>query len=338
MTTEDSLLVLRGPDIRDVLTGKEVEIMAAVKEAYCQHSAGNSFLPHSVFVRFPGREKERIIALPGYLGGNDETAGIKWIASFPGNMKRGMSRASAITVLNSLSTGRPEALLEGSLISAARTAASAALAADVLHRTGDIDVLGMVGCGLISREIMKFISSLPRKIGEVLLYDVTPEHAARYGDHIGSYLRNVPIRISASAEEVLRRASVVAFATTAVKPTVASISMCRPGTTILHISLRDLMPDAILHADNIVDDVEHVLRAETSVHLAEQKVGHHNFIRCTLADVLTGKQPPRLDPSAVVAFSPFGLGVLDLALAKLALKYARSRGSGIRVDEFFAGT
>src|SRR3954463_3447818 len=116
MTTEN-LLVLRGSDIRALLHGKKNEIMEAVKVAYCEHRAGHSFLPHSVFVRFPGREKERIIALPGYLGGTDEIAGIKWIASFPNNRDLGMSRASAIMVLNSMQTGRPEVVMEASTIS-----------------------------------------------------------------------------------------------------------------------------------------------------------------------------------------------------------------------------
>ena len=105
--TSASLLVLRGNDIHGLLDARTREIVAAVRDAYTEHANGRSFLPHSVFVRFPGREKERIIALPGYLGGDDEIAGIKWIASFPGNVQSGLSRASAVMVLNSMETGRP---------------------------------------------------------------------------------------------------------------------------------------------------------------------------------------------------------------------------------------
>jgi ornithine cyclodeaminase len=338
LTDNDSLLVLRGPDLRALLDEKTDEIVAAVSKAYCEHHLGHSFLPHSVFVRFPGREKERIIALPGYLGGDDEIAGIKWISSFPKNLALGMSRASAIMVINSMQTGRPEVVLEGSTISALRTAASAALAADVLHAKGAIDAFGLIGCGLINREIVRFVVSMRQTIGRILVYDIEPGRAARYREVLAPIVRGVPIDACVAAEDVMAACPLISFATTAVNPTISDISMCRPAATILHISLRDLTADAILTADNVVDDVDHVMRAQTSVHLAEQKVGNRDFVRCTLAEIVLGRHTRRRDDRSVAVFSPFGLGVLDLAVARLAMGYARGKGTGLRVSGFFSGT
>jgi len=155
---------------------------------------------------------------------------------------------------------------------------------------------------------------------------------------LSTVIGDVPIEVCASPEDVMAKAAVISFATTAVQPTIAGVSACRPGATVLHVSLRDLMPEAILQADNVVDDVDHVMRAQTSVHLAQQKVGNHDFVRCTLADILLGTQPARRDATSVAVFSPFGLGVLDLAVAKLAVRHARAKDRGVRIDGFFAGT
>src|SRR5688500_16969923 len=104
MRTSD-ILILRGPEIEGLLTGREPEIMDAVGRAYLAHSRGESSLPHSLFLRFPNDDLNRMIALPAYLGDGFGLAGMKWIASFPGNVKKGIPRASAVLILNSASTG-----------------------------------------------------------------------------------------------------------------------------------------------------------------------------------------------------------------------------------------
>jgi ornithine cyclodeaminase/alanine dehydrogenase-like protein (mu-crystallin family) len=64
----DQILLLKGNEIGAALKGREHDILNVVARAYEAHASGNSSLPHSTFLRFPDDEKNRIIALPAYLG------------------------------------------------------------------------------------------------------------------------------------------------------------------------------------------------------------------------------------------------------------------------------
>ncbi len=332
------LLVVSGEEVRGLLSGQEESVLSAVRRAYVAHAIGQSSLPHSTFVRFPANDANRIIALPGFLGDGFEVAGLKWISSFPGNLERGLARASAVVILNSCSTGRPEAILEGSLISAARTAASAAAAAAALLDGEPPECVGLIGTGLINQEVARFLRAALPGTARFLLFDLDLVRASRAAAALrragGQLAGAVQAEVAPSAGEVLRRCALVSFATTAARPHVGDLSECPPGAVILHISLRDLTPQAILACDNIVDDPDHVCRAETSLHLAQQLTGSRGFIRCTLADILQGKAPARRDRESVAVFSPFGLGVLDLAVGKLVLDRALAGGKSQAIRSF----
>lgn len=331
---DDSLLVLGAGEIDSLLAGRENEVMDLVGRAYVAHGKGQSSLPHSTFLRFPEDDVNRIIALPAFLGDGFGVAGMKWIASFPGNVKKGMARASAVMVMNSVETGRPEALLEGSLISAQRTAASAALAARVLQQDRVPETVGLIGTGVINREIVRFLRAALPGIPKLQLFDLDADRAAEFAEQLREVSGGAEVTLAGDVDSILRSCPVVSFATSAVRPHVNDLSICPPGATILHISLRDLTAEATLAGDNVVDDVDHVSRASTSIHLAEQLTGSRSFIRCTLADILEGTAPARRDEASVAIFSPFGLGILDLALGKLALDLARAEGRGTRLPAF----
>ena len=328
------IVLLKGNEILELFRNRESEITEALKSAYMTHAGGLSSLPHSSFLRFPDNERDRIIALPAYLGGESDIAGIKWISSFPANLERGMERASALLILNSTDTGRPKAILESSVISSGRTAASAALAAHCLRGDMPVETVGMIGCGLINFETLRFLLLARSEIRSLLIYDLSTERAEQFEHRCRLLSEKIEISVLKDPEAVFRESSVTALATTAAKPHISDISACDADDVILHTSLRDLSPEIILSADNVVDDTDHVCRAQTSVHLAEQMAGNRDFVRCTLGDILNGDAQPR-QPGKPVIFSPFGLGILDLALGRLACELAAEKDIGTVIDSFF---
>jgi N-[(2S)-2-amino-2-carboxyethyl]-L-glutamate dehydrogenase len=334
MRKEGGILLLTGRDVTELLDGREEEVMRGVGRAYEAHARGQTALPHSTFLRFPGAPRERIIALPAYLGDSFAVAGVKWIASFPGNVERGMERASAVIILNSTETGRPEAVIEGSVISARRTAASAALAARHIHTNAGETVFGLVGAGVINFEITRFLRAAFPGLKTCFVFDLDASRAAQFADRCRVAFGNLTVEVAAGVDELRARCPLVSLATTASRPHIDDISACPDGATILHVSLRDLSPSVILSCDNILDDIEHVCREQTSLHLTEQEVGRRDFMRCTLGDILCGRAAARDSSRRVAVFSPFGLGILDLAVAEVVRALAEESGAGAFIESF----
>ncbi|WP_406369786.1 2,3-diaminopropionate biosynthesis protein SbnB [Streptomyces sp. NBC_00647] len=341
------MLIIGHQTVAGLLQDREKEVMDLVADAYRRHDEGRTSLPHSVFLRFPDRPRDRIIGLPGYLGGSvgergagtgadagdDGIAGMKWIASFPGNIADGVQRASAAILLNSLRNGQPEALIEGSLISAQRTAASAAVGARMLLGGRRPSGITLIGCGVINREVLRFLGVEHPGLDRLTVYDTDPERARRFTEDNARLLPSAAVRHCDSLDDALAVHDLVSIATTAATPHTG-LDACPPGTVVLHVSLRDLTTSAVLEAHNVVDDPDHVCRENTSVHLAELATGGRDFIDASIGALLRGTA--RLDPrpGRPLVYSPFGLGVLDLALARFVRDRARAGGLGTDVTDF----
>ncbi|MGW0615012.1 2,3-diaminopropionate biosynthesis protein SbnB [Streptomyces sp. NPDC002788] len=328
--------ILGRDDVRASLVGLESAVLDSVRTAYRLHGQGQSHVPFSTFLRPPQPTGSRVISLPAYLGGPEPVMGLKWISSFPANVDRGMQRASSLCILNDLESGYPSALLEGSQVSATRTAAGAALAAKVLHGDRRVRTAGLIGCGTINHRVMAYLTLVHPHIETVALQDVVAERAEVLASELAAEYPGITFRAGDVGEAL--RADTVSIATTdsTYWLNLADYPLQPSGQVILHLSLRDLSTASVLGAHNVVDDIAHVCREQTSVHRAEQEVGHREFIHAEIGAVLEGRTGIR-ETAGPIVFSPFGLGILDLAVAQLVLRAADRAGLGIEVEGFDPG-
>ncbi len=323
--------VVPGRAVAAILADSRHQVLGLVKDVYLCHEQGGTINPSSYFLRFPDEPSNRVIALPGYLGGPVDRIGIKWIASFPDNLLLDLPRASAVLVLNDSKTGYPIACLEAAGISAARTAASAALAATALNRSTEPQRVGVIGAGVIAGTIVDYLVAAQCDFAELLIFDLNPDRADMLAEHAAAQIA-APVRSASSLAEVLDCDTVVC-ATTAGSPYIGADTALRPEQLLLNISLRDLAPQLLLGANNVVDDVDHCLTAQTSPHLAEQLSGSREFINGTLGAFLADEV--KLAPGLPTIFSPFGLGVLDIGVGAFVLAEAHRRGLALEIPGFF---
>ncbi|MSS44612.1 2,3-diaminopropionate biosynthesis protein SbnB [Cutibacterium sp. WCA-380-WT-3A] len=322
--------------VEKALADRHEEVLNAVQSAYMLHSSDETSLPFSTFLRPKGHPDDRIIGLPAHVGGEFRLAGIKWISSFPGNLNLGMQRASSVLILNSLETGYPTALLESSRISATRTAASAALASATLHGTSDrVDTIGVIGCGTINIATIDYLFHVHPQITTVIAVDVQAERAQNFARIVKKSHPSTNIHVATDLDAVLREADTVAIATTDSSHWLTLPPWEKSGhQVVLHTSLRDLSVASLLAATNVVDDPDHVCREATTPDLAAQQTGNRDFIAARIGDLLLGT-PLETSPNSRIIFSPFGLGILDLAVASVVMS---SSSEAVEIDGFDPGT
>lgn len=328
--------VIPGETISTLIQQNRSRIVDIVRTTYLDHELGKTINPDSYFLRFEDKPSSRIIALPAALTGNTRLSGIKWIASYPENIQHNLPRASATLILNQYDTGYPYACLEASLISAARTAASAALAANVLgSNQRHARKIAVIGAGIIARNVLEFLIDQDWRADQLAVFDLNPQDAKRLAAHSHELAGYYSV-VSASLQDALEDADLVVLATTAATPYITEPDTFKPGQLVLNISLRDIAPELVMAANNVLDDVEHCMKANTSPHLAEQKYQTRSFVNGTLAQVISGAV--MLDRNKPTLFSPFGLGVLDLAVGHFVYEQATATNQAHQIPNFFAET
>jgi ornithine cyclodeaminase len=275
--------------------------------------------------------KNRIIAMPAFVGGDTAMAGIKWIASFPGNADRGLQRAHSVTILNEADTGVPLCIFNTALISGIRTAAvSAVVLKDWLRPpdTGKPLRVGMTGFGPIGQLHLQMLACIA--VGYAL--------EVRVYDPRGIDLRLVPaairdvVTVCDSWETAYVDADIFMACTVASKPYINLPP--KVGSLQMNISLRDYVPELRASVDMmIVDDWEEVCRENTDIEnmhraglLREEEV-------LSLADVVSEGLLEKRASGNVVMFNPMGMAIFDIAIASHYYHTAIRQEKGVLLED-----
>jgi ornithine cyclodeaminase len=142
--------------------------------------------------------------------------GVKIVTVFPGNELRGLSSINGEYLLISAETGEPLALIDGRALTLLRTAAVAALAADLLAAPR-ADALLMIGTGALAAYLIKGHVAV-RRYKSIGIWGRTREKATRL---VGRLLESgLPVHLVTDLEAAARAADVICCATMATSPLV----------------------------------------------------------------------------------------------------------------------
>src|SRR3954451_19603353 len=276
-------------------------LLDALAAAHAELSAGEASLVPRVGA----------FAADGILGamvGYAPSAGLgcKLVTLFPENRDR--PKHQAVIALFEPGTGTPVALMDGTYITAMRTAAAAALATRLLSRP-DARVLAILGTGVQSRSAQEMFPRA-REFAEV--------RVAGRGDF----------------EEAVRGADVV-HATTASPDPVVRFDWLSPGAHVSSVGYgagdSELDPAIVERADVVVVEQRDSAFAPLPAGAPElEPRGRDGVVE--LGEIVAGTAQGRTAPGQITLYKSVGVAVQDLAAAALVLAAARERGAGQEIE------
>lgn len=285
------------------------EAIDRVREGFLRHAAGEWTMPPKVYLDASPNGDFR--AMPARGGG---LAILKWVTSFPSNAARGLPVVTGLVCVSSAEDGEPLALLDARAVTALRTGAIAAVAAQELARESAASV-GILGCGLHGSWAARCLAVA--EYGPGICFDPDPDAAGALAGELGWE--------AGSREDALAR-DVVTCVTPGHEPVVGASDL-RPGA---HLSLlgadapgkAEAEIEALTRCSLFCDEWEQACHGgELSGAVAAGRVRREDVTE--LGAVLTGVARGRPSEGAVTLFDSTGLAIQDLAICHAVLEAHR---------------
>ncbi len=295
-----------------------------LETAFREKGHGRAELPPKPGIH-PRRESF-IHAMPAHIPAL-HAAGIKWVAGYPENPRRGLPYVSGLVILNDDETGLPTCVMDCTWLTGCRTGAATALSARHLARP-DSAVAGILGCGVQGRTNIEALAAVfPLRLA--LAFDTTPDTAARYAEEMQARL-GIEVRTVPSAREAVAGSDLVVTAGPLLKdpsPTIQA-GWLTPGAFASAVDFDSYWTPAALA------ELDHL---STDDHAQFQYYRGLGYFRGTpdphsdLGELVAGAKAGRRSPLDRTMAMNLGLALDDMAVAPEIERRARARGIGVEL-------
>ena len=329
MLSDQIMLVLSEKQVEALI---EIdELIAALERAHIQYSTGKAVMPVRLVVPLPQIDG-RITSMPGFLN-EDQALGMKVVTYFQNNPKQNLPSILATIMLFSSETGKMIAVMDGSYITAIRTACASAMATKVLANPAASE-LGVLGAGVQAKAHIAALSQV-RRIRSIKIYSPSGTSGSRLKQEVESQL-GLAIEVTGSAEEAVRGADLIVIATTAKQP-ILPADWLKTGAHINAVGshrpdLRELDGSTMARAKVFVDSREAIMAecGDVLLALAEKSITA-DHVQAEIGEVLAGSKPGRTRTEEVTLYKSVGIAIQDVATAQLVYHKALQKGFGTDV-------
>lgn len=304
--------------------------------------------------QFPGMPKNaddrRFMAMPAYLGGSYQMAGMKWYGSNVENKKVGLPRSILMMMLNDKDTGAPLALMSANLVSAYRTGGIPGVGAKYLARK-DSRVVSIIGPGVMGKTSLAAFVSVCPNLDTVKIKGRSQRSLDAFTRFIREELPQIKnIEICDSVEEAVKDSDIISFTTT-VRDDVSSFpdingDWIKKGALISMPSAARFDDDFLAGCKLVVDnsklyeawEEEYPYPTYPQVQIIgtkftdlkhDEKIEAEDIIDIT--DIIEKRHPGRTSDDEIIVYSVGGMPVEDIAWGGTVYRNAVKLGIGIKL-------
>lgn len=322
------MLLLNKDEIRSVFTMKDA--IETDKKCYRMFSEGKFDVPLRAVIN---GSKGNFLFMPAY---SEEmgSAGLKIVNIMPNNPSKGLPASIGQVLLIDGETGLVKALMDGTYVTALRTAAASGAAFDLLG-VKNARIGAMIGTGSQAMcQLEAMLTARPLKEVRVAARDFekTKAFVEKARAEMSSY--GAEIIACADTNEAVRDADLVILVTVSGTP-VCSAEYFKPGCTISAVGaytydMQELDPAVFAKCAKIYFDSEDAVLSESGDILRPLDEGTLSREQFTgdIGDCILGRIPGRESDDEIIVFENVGIGALDLMAADSIYKKACGAGIG----------
>lgn len=282
----------------------------------------------------PDAEHERAFfnSMPAYVGGTQNVAGIKWAAESRENIANPkMPTGVDITILSDPHTALPVCILDGTIITAMRTSASAGVAAKYLARK-DTKKACFVGSGIIGRTMVLAMREALPQLEDIMLYDLDHEKSAALAAEYAGDGAKAKVRSVDELEPAVREADLIVTMTSTRTPFLRE-EWLRKNAMVIQMGPNELLPEVITGADRLVtDSFEELINIEIS---AIGKLYHKGMLHegdaTDLKEIVAGRAAGRASDEERIVYCSLGIGAMDMVISERLYRKAQELSLGTKV-------
>lgn len=356
--SEEDMIKAGVKDMASCVEVMEDLLITLYKGDYVMGGANHN--SHGCMIMFPddpqfegmpkNADDRRFMAMPAYLGGRYQMAGMKWYGSNVDNKKKGLPRSILMMMLNDKDTGAPLALMSANLVSAYRTGGIPGVGAKYLARK-DAKVVSIIGPGVMGKTSLAAFVSVCPQVDTVKIKGRSQRSLDAFVKFVKEELPQIKnVEVCDTVEEAVRDSDIISFTTT-VRDDVSSFpyisgDWIKKGALISMPSAARFDDDFLAGCKLVVDnsklyeawEEEYPYPTYPQVQIIGTKftdLKHDGKVKAEdiidITDIIEKRRPGRESDDEIIVYSVGGMPVEDIAWGGTVYRNAVKMGIGIKL-------